>query len=86
MVERSIQKVRKQVVKLALSGIDVMFVAEYPEQEVGSGSAFVFGSAKEQPRFDLCARRLLNELKSKIDDIGFELEFTIKRKVENGKK
>ena len=72
-----IRKIRRQLLMLSLSGIDVMFVAENPEHSVGEGATFVFGSVKDEPIFHLAARRLLNELKQQLDKAGLELSYTI---------
>ena len=76
-----VRKIRRNMLSLSLSGIDVMFVAENPEHPVGEGATFLFGSVKDEPIFHLAARRLLNELKQQLDMAGLELSYTIAPKV-----
>lgn len=76
-MDHRVRKIRKQLLLLALSGVDVMFVAESPERPVGEGATFLFGSVKDEPIFHLTARRLLNELKQQLDKAGLELSYTI---------
>lgn len=76
-----VRKIRRKMLSLSLSGIDVMFVAENPERPVGEGATFIFGSVKDEPIFHLCARRLLNELKQQLAKKGMELDYTITPRV-----
>ena len=76
-MDHRVRKIRKQLLLLALSGVDVMFVAENPEHPVGEGATFLFGSVQDEPIFHLTARRLLNELKQQLDKAGLELSYTI---------
>ena len=86
MADRRIRKIRSQALDLALSGVDVMFVAETPDDELGQGACYLFGN-EDSPTAFLCARRCLNELKHHLAKVGVELEFNIsvdEKKAKNG--
>lgn len=76
MADRRIRKIRSQAVDLALSGADVLFVCEVPDDQLGQGAVYLFGN-EESPTAFLCARRCLNELKHHLSKVGVELEFKL---------
>lgn len=77
MANRRVRKIQSQAVKLALfSGVEVLFIAERPDDEIGKGASFMLGSEPEIPALDT-ARRVLNELKHHLKNAGLDLDYRI---------
>ncbi len=76
MADRRVRKIRRQALDLCLSGVDVLFVAESPNDPIGKGATFLFGT-EDTPTQLLCARRTLNELKHQLSKIGLEFTYTL---------
>lgn len=76
MADRRIRKIRSQALDLALSGADVLFVCEVPDDPLGKGAVFMFGSV-DTPDSILFLRRTLNELKDRLTKIGIDFAYTL---------
>lgn len=78
MADRRIRKIRSQALDLALSGADVLFVCEVPDDPLGQGAVFMFGSV-DTPDSVLFLKRTLNELKDRLTKIGVDFSYTLDR-------
>lgn len=76
MVDRRIRKIRNNAISLAISGTDILFIAETPDDPVGQGAVYLFGNEASPTTF-LCARRCLNELKHHLKKAGYDLEYSV---------
>lgn len=86
MANRRIHKIRSQAIKLALfSGVEVLFVAERPDDEIGKGASFLLGSDPETPMLDV-SRRVLNELRHHLKNAGLDLDYRVKEMKEKATK
>ncbi len=83
MVDRRIRKIRSQALDLALSGADVLFVCEVPDDPLGEGAVFMFGSV-DTPDSVLFLKRTLNELKHHLKKAGLDLDYTITQMEKGG--
>ena len=78
MTDRRIKKIRELALDLTLcGGADVMFIAELPDDPIGKGAVYVFGSSAGGPSAMMCARRTLNELKHHLRKIGLDFEYQL---------
>lgn len=78
MANRIERKIRSQAIKLALfSGVEVLFVAERPDDEIGKGATFMLSPDPGMPTLDT-ARRILNELKHHLKNAGLDLDYRVK--------
>lgn len=79
-VEWLTSRLRRMLIKLCFQEqSDVLCVIERPESELGKGLFFLFGSPAEELDEYSCARRLLNELKYRLKEHGFEFSYTLAR-------
>lgn len=83
MADRRVKKIRNQAIDLAMSGLDILFIAEHPEDPIDQGATYLFGAMAGGEDICLCLRRLLNELKAKLTKKGIRLDFNVSTTEEN---
>lgn len=79
MADKRVKRIRRQALDLALlGGADVLFVCEVPDDPLGKGAVFMFGSV-DTPDSVLFLKRTLNELKDRLTKIGVDFSYTLDR-------